>query len=90
MCETVLAGEAITERQRCDVRMAMTQGPQCAAPAIHMVCAVTGVTSILNASPLKRYARDAEVVSAHNQLQFVNADAVGRAILGFEPNNPLC
>ena len=35
MWETVLAGELITERQRSDVRMAMTHGAQCAARAAH-------------------------------------------------------
>ena len=39
--------------------------------------------------PLERYARDAEVVTRHNQLQFVNYEAVGRTVLGLESNSPL-
>jgi hypothetical protein len=40
-------------------------------------------------SPLERYARDAEVVTRHNQLQVVNYEAVGRTVLGLESNSPL-
>ena len=60
-----------------------------AATATHMVCATAGTTSIFNSSPLERYARDAEVVTRHNQLQFVNYEAVGRTMLGLESNSPL-
>jgi len=87
--ETVLAKEFVTERQRSDLRMAMTHAAQSAAQATHMVCAAAGTTSIFNHSPLERYARDAEVVTRHNQLQFVNYEAVGRTILGLESNSPL-
>ena len=38
---------------------------------------------------LERYARDAEVVTRHNQLQFVNYEAVGRTLFGLESNSPL-
>ena len=48
-----------------------------------------GTTSIFTASPLERYARDAEVVTRHNQLQSVNYEAVGRTLLGLESNSPL-
>jgi indole-3-acetate monooxygenase len=89
MWETVLAGEFVSERQRSDLRMAMTHAAQSAAQATHMVCATAGTTSIFNSSPLERYARDAEVVTRHNQLQFVNYEAVGRTMLGLESNSPL-
>jgi alkylation response protein AidB-like acyl-CoA dehydrogenase len=89
MWETVHAREFVTERQRSDLRMAMTHAAQSAAQATHMVCAAAGTTSIFNASPLERYARDAEVVTRHNQLQFVNYEAVGRTLLGLESNSPL-
>jgi len=89
MWETVLAGGAITERQRSDLRMAMTHAAQSAARATHMVCVAAGTTSIFASSPLERYARDVEVVTRHNQLQFVNYEAVGRTILGLESNSPL-
>jgi len=89
MWRTVLAGDYVTERQRSDLRMAMTHAAQCAAKATHMVCATAGTTSIFTSSPLERYARDAEVVTRHNQLQFVNYEAVGRTILGLESNSPL-
>jgi alkylation response protein AidB-like acyl-CoA dehydrogenase len=89
MWETVLAKEFVSERQRSDLRMAMTHAAQCAARATHMVCVAAGTTSIFNASPLERYARDAEVVTRHNQLQYVNYEAVGRTILGLESNSPL-
>ena len=89
MWETVLAGDFVTERQRSDLRMAMTHAAQSAAQATHMVCATAGTTSIFNSSPLERYARDAEVVTRHNQLQFVNYEAVGRTMLGLESNSPL-
>jgi alkylation response protein AidB-like acyl-CoA dehydrogenase len=89
MWETVLANELVTERQRSDLRMAMTHAAQSAAKATHMVCATAGTTSIFNSSPLERYARDAEVVTRHNQLQFVNYEAVGRTMLGLESNSPL-
>src|SRR5262250_1635527 len=89
MWRTVLAGDYVTERQRSDLRMAMTHAAQCAAKATHMVCATAGTTSIFTSSPLERYARDAEVVTRHNQLQFVNYEAVGRTMLGLESNSPL-
>jgi len=89
MWRTVLAGDYVTERQRSDLRMAMTHAAQSAAKATHMVCATAGTTSIFTSSPLERYARDAEVVTRHNQLQFVNYEAVGRTMLGLESNSPL-
>ncbi len=89
MWETVLAGEFVTERQRSDLRLAMTHAAQSAARATHIVCAAAGTTSIFASSPLERYARDAEVVTRHNQLQLVNYEAVGRTMLGLESNSPL-
>jgi alkylation response protein AidB-like acyl-CoA dehydrogenase len=89
MWQTVLAAQPITERQRADLRLAMTHAAQCAARATHMVCAAAGTTSIFTSSPLERYARDAEVVTRHNQLQYVNYEAVGRTALGLESNSPL-
>jgi len=89
MWETVLAVRPITERQRADLRLAMTHAAQSAGTATHMVCAAAGTTSIFTKSPLERYARDAEVVTRHNQLQFVNYEAVGRTVLGLESNSPL-
>lgn len=89
MWETVLAAQPITERQRADLRLAMTHAAQSAARATHMVCVAAGTTSIVASSPLERYARDAEVVTRHNQLQPVNYEAVGRTVLGLESNSPL-
>jgi indole-3-acetate monooxygenase len=89
MWRTVLAAQPITERQRSDLRLAMTHAAQSAARATHLVCVAAGTTSIFAKSPLERYARDAEVVTRHNQLQFVNFEAVGRTILGLESNSPL-
>jgi alkylation response protein AidB-like acyl-CoA dehydrogenase len=89
MWETVLAAQPITERQRADLRLAMTHAAQHAAKATHMVCAAAGTTSIFSSSPLERYARDAEVVTRHNQLQAANYEAVGRTVLGLESNSPL-
>src|SRR2546422_8113865 len=89
MWDTVLRKEFVTEQQRSVLRMAMTHAAQSAAKATHLVCATAGTTSIFNASPLERYARDAEVVTRHNQLQFVNYEAVGRTMLGLESNSPL-
>ena len=56
----------------------MTHAAQTAAKATHMVCVCAGTTSIFASSPLERFARDAEVVTRHNQLQFVNYEAAGR------------
>jgi alkylation response protein AidB-like acyl-CoA dehydrogenase len=89
MWQTVLAKELISERQRADLRLAMTHAAQSAAKATHMVCTAAGTTSIFTASPLERYARDAEVVTRHNQLQYVNYEAVGRTALGLPSNSPL-
>jgi alkylation response protein AidB-like acyl-CoA dehydrogenase len=89
MWQTALAQQPIPERQRAELRMAMTHAAQNAARATHMVCAAAGTTSIFTRSPLERYARDAEVVTRHNQLQFVNYEAVGRTLLGLESNSPL-
>ncbi len=89
MWQTVLAAQPVTERQRADLRLAMTHAAQSAATATHMVCATAGTTSIFTSSPLERYARDAEVVTRHNQLQFVNYEAVGRTVLGLPSNSPL-
>ena len=89
MWQARAAGRPITERQRADLRLAMTHAAQSAARATHMVCATAGTTSIFTSSPLERYARDAEVVTRHNQLQFVNYEAVGRTVLGLESTSPL-
>ena len=89
MWQTVLAKQPITEKQRADVRLAMTHAAQSAAQATHLVCSTAGTTSIFTSSPLERFARDAEVVTRHNQLQFVNYEAVGRTVLGLESNSPL-
>jgi alkylation response protein AidB-like acyl-CoA dehydrogenase len=89
MWQTARTKEPITERQRSDLRMAMTHAAQNAARATHMVCSAAGTTSIFARSPLERYARDAEVVTRHNQLQFVNYEAVGRTMFGLESNSPL-
>jgi alkylation response protein AidB-like acyl-CoA dehydrogenase len=89
MWKTAVAARPITERQRADLRLAMTHAAQSAATATHMICATAGTTSIFTSSPLERYARDAEVVTRHNQLQFVNYEAVGRTVLGLESNSPL-
>ena len=51
--------------------------------------AIGGRVLIFASSPLERYARDAEVVTRHNQLQFVNYEAAGRTMLGLESNSPL-
>src|SRR5262249_19640215 len=82
MWQAAAAARPITERQRADLRLAMTHAAQSAATATHMICAAAGTTSIFTSSPLERYARDAEVVTRHNQLQFVNYEAVGRTVLG--------
>jgi alkylation response protein AidB-like acyl-CoA dehydrogenase len=89
MWETVLRVEPVTERQRANLRLAMTHAAQSAAKATHIVCETAGTTSIFTKSPLERCARDAEVVTRHNQLQFVNYEAVGRTVLGLESNSPL-
>jgi alkylation response protein AidB-like acyl-CoA dehydrogenase len=89
MWQTVVEARPITEQQRADLRLAMTHAAQSAARATHIVCATAGTTSIFTSSPLERYARDAEVVTRHNQLQFVNYEAVGRTVLGLESNSPL-
>jgi alkylation response protein AidB-like acyl-CoA dehydrogenase len=89
MWETVLRAEPVTERQRANLRLAMTHAAQSAAQATHIVCETAGTTSIFTKSPLERHARDAEVVTRHNQLQFVNYEAVGRTVLGLESNSPL-
>jgi len=89
MWQTVLAKEFVTEQQRADLRLAMTHAAQSAATATHMVCAAAGTTSIFTSSPLERYARDAETVTRHNQLQAGNYEAVGRTVLGLPSNSPL-
>ena len=89
MWQTALAAQPITERQRADLRLAMTHAAQSATKATQIVCSAAGTTSIFTSSPLERYARDAEVVSRHNQLQFVNYEAVGRTVLGLPSNSPL-
>ena len=52
-----------------ELRLAMTHAAQGAARATHLMSVAAGTTSIFTASPLERYARDAEVVTRHVQLQ---------------------
>src|SRR5262245_21794003 len=87
--EGVLPGHPISEQQRSELRLAMPHAAQSAARATHLVCVAAGTTSIFAHSPLERYARDAEVVTRHNQLQIVNYEAVGRSVLGLESTSPL-
>src|SRR4029077_7017623 len=90
MWETALAKQPISEKQRADLRLAMTHAAQSAGRATHMVGEAAGTTSIFTKSPLERFARDAEVVTRHNQLQYVNYEAVGRTVLGLDSNSPRC
>ncbi|MGE0543296.1 MAG: acyl-CoA dehydrogenase family protein [Dehalococcoidia bacterium] len=85
----VAAGRPVMPRQRAELRLAMTHAAQSAAKATHLMSVAAGTTSIFDSSPLERYARDAEVVSRHVQLQYVNYEAVGRSLLGLESNSPL-
>jgi alkylation response protein AidB-like acyl-CoA dehydrogenase len=85
----VAAGRPVMPRQRAELRLAMTHAAQSAARAAHLMSVAAGTTSIFTSSPLERYARDAEVVSRHVQLQGVNYEAVGRTLLGLESNSPL-
>jgi hypothetical protein len=71
------------------LEVARALAPRIRARATHMVCAVAGTTAILARRPRERYARDAEVATRHNQLQFVNDEAVGRTMFGLESNSPL-
>ena len=89
MWQTVLAAHPVTEDQRSELRLAMTHAAQSAAQATHLACATAGTTSIFAKRPLERYARDAEVVTRHNQLQAVNYEAVGRTLFGLPSNSPL-
>jgi alkylation response protein AidB-like acyl-CoA dehydrogenase len=78
----------MTENGFC-VIYALTHAAQSEAKATHIVCAAAGTTSIYTSSPLERYARDAEVVTGHNQPQCVNYGVVGRTALGLESNSPV-
>jgi alkylation response protein AidB-like acyl-CoA dehydrogenase len=89
MGEDAAAGRPITAPQRAELRLAMTHAAQGAARATHLMSVAAGVTSIFTASPLERYARDAEVVTRHVQLQYPNYEAVGRTLLGLESTSPL-
>ena len=89
MAEDAAAGQPITAAQRAELRLAMTHAAQGAARATHLMSVAAGTTSIFTASPLERYARDAEVVTRHVQLQYPNYEAVGRTLLGLESTSPL-
>jgi len=62
---------------------------------LQSLASVRGTQRVTDPNPeakyqaLERYARDAEVVTRHNQLQAVNYEAVGRTVLGLESNSPL-
>ena len=73
---------------RADLRLAMTHAAQTAARATHLVCETAGTTSIFTGTRWSAIARDAEVVTRHNQLQFVNYER-GRTLFGLESNSPL-
>lgn len=83
------AGRQITAPQRAELRLAMTHAAQCAAKATHLMSVAAGTTSIFTSSPLERYARDAETITRHVQLQYLNYEAVGRTLLGLESTSPL-
>jgi alkylation response protein AidB-like acyl-CoA dehydrogenase len=83
------AGRQITSPQRAELRLAMTHAAQCAARATHLMSVAAGTTSIFTSSPLERHLRDAEVVTRHVQLQYLNYESVGRTLLGLESTSPL-
>jgi alkylation response protein AidB-like acyl-CoA dehydrogenase len=89
MWADVTAGRQITAPQRAELRLAMTHAAQCAARATHLMSVAAGTTSIFTSSPLERHLRDAEVVTRHVQLQYLNYEAVGRTLLGLESTSPL-
>jgi hypothetical protein len=66
----------------------MTHAAQSAARATRLMSVASGSTGIFTASPLERYRRDAEVVTRHIQLQYLNYEAVGRPLPGPESTSP--
>src|SRR5262249_31515670 len=88
MWETVLAGHFVTERQRSDLRLALTH-PAPSAAATKVARARAGPLRPSTTRPPPRRARAPGPPPRHNQLQFVNYEAVGRTMLGLESNSPL-
>ena len=83
------SGAPIGPEQRALTRLAMTHAAAASTRAAAMMSTAAGTTSIYRTSPLERYARDAEAVTRHFQLQPVNYEAVGRTVLGLESSSPL-
>ena len=87
--ETVRSGEAPTLRQIARGRIASTHAAETAARVTRMANRLAGGSAIYDASPMQRYARDAEAVTHHFTVAPHSWEEAGRVFLGRQPTTPV-
>jgi len=85
--EVVATGE-LTLRRRADVRLASTHAIHEAADVVDVLYEAAGSTAIVVGRPFERRFRDVHAVTQQVQGRAAHFEAVGRVLLGLDPDSP--
>jgi indole-3-acetate monooxygenase len=84
--EQVVAGCAISVRQRAQVRLAACQAMQLAIQAVDIVCALAGGAALYEGNRLERCFRDVHAAGQHVALApMAQLEPIGRVLFGLDP-----
>ncbi|MBV8702085.1 MAG: acyl-CoA dehydrogenase family protein [Acetobacteraceae bacterium] len=78
----------ISVPDRARLRLAATHAIQCAVEAADWTYRAAGTDAIFTGSPFERRFRDIHTVSQQIQARMANFEAVGRVMMGIEPETP--
>jgi alkylation response protein AidB-like acyl-CoA dehydrogenase len=87
--ETVRSGQAPTLRQIARGRIAATHAAETAAGVTRTANTLAGGSAIYDASPMQRFARDAEAITHHFTVAPHSWEEAGRVFLGRQPTTPV-
>src|SRR5207249_932094 len=85
--ETVSRDEMLTLKQRAIFRLAATGGTHQAAQVVDTAYHAAGATAIFESQPFERRFRDVHAVTQQVQANPRHFEAVGRTLLGLDPNS---
>ncbi len=83
--ETVLAGDAVAERERALFHIVAADAARAAVEVVEALCEAAGTTANRLGEPLERIARDVRVVRQHATVAPHLIEDAGRVLLGLEP-----
>jgi alkylation response protein AidB-like acyl-CoA dehydrogenase len=84
--DEVSGSGALTLEQRVALRLAGTHAIHCAVQAVDLMYAAAGATAIYASHPLQRRFQDAHTITQHVQGRLTHYEAVGKHLLGLEPD----